>query len=187
MSIDPATCKPDQAYVVTLRSGATSIAMRLVGLNRRTPWAIPNGGNFVWLGDDEVAVLHRLVPEPEEKVLDVPTPPWDTLREAARIMHPPKVAPGLWTTTERYLRLEADRLEAEHRTAQEKAEQDAAREALIEKAAKALAFAGERNDLGVSSDVLWSNHLTPSTRERYLAQARALADAGFPAEPGEAS
>ncbi|WP_353107909.1 hypothetical protein [Gordonia sp. (in: high G+C Gram-positive bacteria)] len=120
MSIDPTTCKPDEAYVVTLRSGATSIAIRLVGLNRRTPWAIPNGGNFVWLGDDAVTVLHRLVPEQPERQQ------WETVR---------CIANESTTGRERTVLMNlADRLEDEHRAAQEKAEQDARRREIASEA-----------------------------------------------------
>ncbi|MEJ9078551.1 DUF349 domain-containing protein [Gordonia malaquae] len=133
--IDPTTCKPGEYYLVQRRD-YTAPAMRvdystldnLVDFR----WVIAGlNGNFT---DAAVTVLHRLVPEPEEKVLDVPMQPWEVLREAADIMHPKSHPTGLWTPEERALRDEAKRLEREHRAAQEKAEQDAAREALIEKA-----------------------------------------------------
>ncbi len=130
------------------------------------------------------------VPEVDDVVDAEVEEDWTILRKAAdAILHSGYDPTTLTTVLDvaDYLTGQAGRIEADHRAAQEKAAQDVAREALIVKAAKALAFAGERNDSGVSSDELWSNYLTPSTRERYLAQAHALADAGLLAEAGEAS
>lgn len=77
----------------------------------------------------------------------------------------------------------ADRLEAEHRAAQEAAAAEAEREKLIEQAARAMAYAVEPNDGQVSRDEMWDDHLTSVTQTHYLNQAAALVDAGWRPAP----
>lgn len=72
----------------------------------------------------------------------------------------------------------ADRLEA----AQQQADAD---EELIEKAARTLAFAAERNDLGVTESEMWARYLVRESRRRYLNQARALLAANLLRDGGE--
>lgn len=66
-----------------------------------------------------------------------------------------------------HLRREADRLEA----AQQQADAD---KELIEKAARTLAFAAERNDDGVTESEMWETYLIRESRRKYLDHARAL-------------
>ncbi|GEE00213.1 hypothetical protein nbrc107696_45880 [Gordonia spumicola] len=159
-TIDPTTCKPGEAYMVRV-DGRESIAVRLDDDSR--PWWITAGWRSddlnTWHPDSAVTVLHRLVPEPEEKVLDVPMQPWDILREAESIA---RHLDGIERSS---ILAHANHLEREHRAAQEKAEQDAAREALIVKAA--------------SVSVTHPNGAVVSVGLPY---ARALADAGYLAE-----
>lgn len=185
--IDPTTCKPDDVF--RIRVGDRVFVGERVDPEDYLQWRL-NRPASVWVRDVDVTVLHRLVPESDDVVDAEVEEDWTILRKAAdAILHSGYDPTTLTTVLDvaDYLTGQAGRIEADHRAAQEKAAQDVAREALIVKAAKALAFAGERNDSGVSSDELWSNYLTPSTRERYLAQAHALADAGLLAEAGEAS
>ncbi|WP_288337903.1 hypothetical protein [uncultured Gordonia sp.] len=65
-----------------------------------------------------------------------------------------------------------DRLEA----AQQQAD---AEEELIEKAARTLAFAAERNDDGVTESEMWETYLIRESRRKYLDHARALHRAGL--------
>lgn len=147
MSIDPATCGPDDAYVVRLpHRGRTHIAQR-INPNGEYSWrAIIEAGDLfdsTRYTDSQVTVLHRL---------DVPMQPWDVLEEAADLMHPKSHPTGLWTPEERALRDEAKRLEREHRAAKEKAEQDAARESLIEKANVRLRGLGDYDTICMLAD-----------------------------------
>lgn len=66
----------------------------------------------------------------------------------------------------------ADHLEA----AQQQAD---AEEELIEKAARTLAFAAERNDDGVTESEMWETYLIRESRRKYLDHARALHRAGL--------
>lgn len=94
--------------------------------------------------------------------------PWEVLREAAQIYE------RRWParTTGGDLRIAADRLEAEHRAAQEKAAADAKREKLIEKTARVIA---ESDDC----DLEWDSPSLDGLRHEYRVAARALADAGL--------
>lgn len=65
------------------------------------------------------------------------------------------------------IRAEGARLEA----AQQQAD---AEKSLIEKAAKVIAFAAERNDLGVTESEMWETYLASESRCKYLDYARAL-------------
>ena len=58
-------------------------------------------------------------------------------------------------------------------------------EELIEKAARTLAFAVERNDLGVTESEMWARYLVRESRRRYLDQARALLAANLLRDGGE--
>lgn len=66
--------------------------------------------------------------------------------------------------------------------AQQQADAD---EELIEKAARTLAFAVERNDDDVSESEMWGMCLTPESRFRYRNQARALLAANLLRDGGE--
>lgn len=54
-----------------------------------------------------------------------------------------------------------------------------AEEELIEKAARTLAFAAERNDDGVTESEMWETYLIRESRRKYLDHARALHRAGL--------
>lgn len=161
--IDPTTAfTPDVCRVRV--EGRETVAMR-IDPDGREPWIVAGTrrGSWTWEPDTKVTVLHRLVPEPEEKTLDAPTPDWDTLRAAAEIAYR-EDGHSLY-----YLQQLADRLEAEHRATQEKAEREkAAREALIERAAWVIQDADCESGMTLIST--------------YRALARALADAGYLAE-----
>ncbi|WP_336818936.1 hypothetical protein [Gordonia sp. MMO-8] len=177
MSIDRSACKPDEAYLVTLSNGRITVGLRL-DVNGEHPWFVPFQGNLVWCDDQQIEELHRLAPEPEEKVLDVPIQPWDTLRAAAQIVADDTTT---WANLDEICRTLdglADRLEAEHKATQERAEQDAAREALIEKAAEAM----WRADHAPASFADWT---FAADSGAYRLRARALADAGLLAEAVE--
>ena len=64
---------------------------------------------------------------------------------------------------------------AHHIERLEAAQQQAdAEKSLIEKAAKVIAFAAERNDLGVTESEMWETYLASESRCKYLDYARAL-------------
>lgn len=104
-----------------------------------------------------------------------PTPaerqPWDVLREAAVILESDGRTNGLT-----WLSVVADRLEAEHLAAQEKAATEAAREKLIEQAAQVLHRAGSFGQVREWADL-------GDDQEFFIVKARALADAGFLTAP----
>ena len=78
-TINPEDCKPDEAYAIRVGSRET-VGIRL-GMTRTTDqWITTVSGPWGWYSDDDITVLHRLVPEGEEKVLDVPMQSWDVLR-----------------------------------------------------------------------------------------------------------
>lgn len=69
---------------------------------------------------------------------------------------------------------------AHHIERLEAAQQQAdAEEELIEKAARTLAFAAERNDDGVTESEMWETYLIRESRRKYLDHARALHRAGL--------
>ncbi|AKJ72628.1 hypothetical protein PP301_gp094 [Gordonia phage GMA2] len=235
MTIDPSKCANDEAYMVELQNGRTTVGIRL-GQPHSTeagayPWLVPYWGSLVWCSDEQIktleplkqrpdkserdttsawkkiadhpllaecyadesgslidAVLARLdylasletaVSEPEEKVLDVPMQPWDILRAVAEVVIADGFAPTMLTTVldvADYLTGQAGRIEAEHRAAQEKAAADAAREALIVKAARIQCDA--IHGPGAFDDREPDDHV----RDRYVDSTRALADAGYLAE-----
>lgn len=102
--------------------------------------------------------------------------PWEVLWEAARIYHSSSPnAPGMENVTVDRLRSAADRLEAEHRAAQEAAEREAEREKLIEQAAQTM-FAHH------NPGTAWTA-VGQYTQDSFVEGARALADAGFLTDP----
>lgn len=186
--IDPTTCGPDDAYVVRLpHRGRTHIAQR-INPNGEYSWrAIIEAGDLfasTRYTDSQVTVLHRLVPEVDEVVDAEVEEDWTILCKAAdAILHSGYDPTTLTTVLDvaDYLTGQAGRIEADHRAAQEKAEQDAAREALIEKAARIQCDGfygpGAFDDRAPDDEV----------RKRYIDDCARLADAGLLAEPGEAS
>ncbi|MGB3302664.1 MAG: hypothetical protein WBA98_08240 [Gordonia sp. (in: high G+C Gram-positive bacteria)] len=160
--------KPGEAWLI--RVGDVEIPAIRCG-SKRFPWSFVDEET-----GDRNAVdgtpLRRLVPEPTA---------WETLRAAALIMS--DIAGVNPSRTESHLRDTAFRLEAEHAAAQAEAAADAARDALIEKAAQTIAYAIEPNDDDVSADYLWKRYLAHGSQERYRANARALADAGLLVDP----
>ncbi|AKJ72140.1 hypothetical protein GMA1_43 [Gordonia phage GMA1] len=179
--IDPTTCKPGEYYLVQRRD-YTAPAMRvdystldnLVDFR----WVIAGlNGNFT---DAAVTVLHRLVPESDDVVDAEVEEDWTILRKAAdAILHSGYDPTTLTTVLDvaDYLTGQAGRIEADHRAAQ----QEVAREVLIEKAARIQCDGfygpGAFDDRAPDDEV----------RKRYIDDCARLADAGLLAEPGEAS
>lgn len=165
-TINPKDCKPDEAYRVRVFAGREVTAMR-GDTGVCDPWIVTSadGLGHVWARDEDVTVLHRLVPEPEEKVLDVLMYPWETLSAAEALVFDLACRGPDERVARRVLVNLARRLEAEHQAAQEKAAADAAREAAIEKAAQVMVPYPNGASLSLGSDA-----------------ARALADAGLLAE-----
>ena len=95
-------------------------------------------------------------------------PDFEVLREAHQIAYD-LIGPMVWIDGLIGL---ADRLEAEHKAAQEKA----AREKLIEQAARILFHSDD-------SDLEWEDPALGKMRDEYRTNARALADAGFLTTP----
>lgn len=176
IQLDPTTCKPDDVF--RIRVGDRVFVGERVDPEDYLQWRL-NRPASVWARDEDVTVLHRLVPEADDVVdsevtvlhrLDVPMQPWDILREAESIA---RHLDGIERSS---ILAHANHLEREHRAAQEKAEQDVAREALIVKAARIQCDA--IHGPGAFDDREPDDHV----RDRYVDSTRALADAGLLAE-----
>ncbi|MGB3602745.1 MAG: hypothetical protein WBA38_04235 [Gordonia sp. (in: high G+C Gram-positive bacteria)] len=150
--------KPGEAWLI--RVGDVEIPAIRCG-SKRFPWSFVDEET-----GDRNAVdgtpLRRLVPEPTD---------WETLRTVADLLESHNLAGAatcIWL---------ANQLEAEHAAAQAEAAADAAREALIEKAAK-IQCDGYYGDGHFSS-------LAPTDgiRGRYIGDCARLADAGLLVDP----
>ncbi|GAC81666.1 hypothetical protein SAMN04488550_4180 [Gordonia malaquae] len=180
MSIDPTTCKPDDVF--RIRVGDRVFVGERVDPEDYLQWRL-NRPASVWVRDVDVTVLHRLVPEVDDVVDAEVEEDWTILRKAAdAILHSGYDPTTLTTVLDvaDYLTGQAGRIEADHRAAQEKAAADAAREVLIEKAARIQCDGfygpGAFDDRAPDDEV----------RKRYIDDCARLADAGLLAEPGEA-
>ncbi len=165
IQLDPTTCKPDDVF--RIRVGDRVFVGERVDPEDYLQWRL-NRPASVWVRDVDVTVLHRLVPEVDDVVDAEVEEDWTILRKAAdAILHSGYDPTTLTTVLDvaDYLTGQAGRIEADHRAAQEKAAADAAREALIVKAA--------------SVSVTHPNGAVVSVGLPY---ARALADAGYLAE-----
>ncbi|WP_353107789.1 hypothetical protein [Gordonia sp. (in: high G+C Gram-positive bacteria)] len=179
MTTDPTTCKPDDVY--RIRVGDREFVGERVDPEDYLQWRL-NRPASVWVRDVDVTVLHRLVPEVDEVVDAEVEEDWTILRKAAdAILHSGYDPTTLTTVLDvaDYLTGQAGRIEAEHRAAQEKAAADAAREALIVKAARIQCDA--IHGPGAFDDREPDDHV----RDRYVDSTRALADAGYLTEAVE--
>ncbi|WP_336790383.1 hypothetical protein [Gordonia malaquae] len=119
--IDPTTCTPGPYRVIF--EGVDRDAFRL-SHKSRPDWVIQKDHDLhLQTGHSAITVLHRLVPEAEATADEK----WVTLRKAADIYLRPPLGFGDDRARAMELNALADRLEAEHRAAQEKAAQDARR------------------------------------------------------------
>lgn len=175
MNIDPSTCKPDTPYWVRVPGIDRDVIGQRADPNDTYPWKVLTGqGNGPWYSDTGVTVLRPV----DESMTD-----WEILRSDADGQNPKHLRFAkavLWKCSPNHLGISlgpidvvgraliatADRLESEHKAAQEKADADAKREALIENAAETIAHA--RWDKA-------DEYVMPSARR----MAHALADAGL--------
>lgn len=131
---------------------------------------------------DVVHAITELAEKAEYAAQQLPTPDATNpahLRWAARMIDAHREMPrGTVSTPAAEMLHTADHLEA----AQQQADAD---EELIEKAARTLAFAVERNDDDVSESEMWGMCLTPESRFRYRNQARALLAANLLRDGGD--
>ena len=170
IQLDPTTCKPGDVF--RIRVGDRVFVGERVDPEDYLQWRLnrPTScpSSSVWVRDVDVTVLHRLVPEAEEETLDAPMQPWETLRRLADdhqqfcseyLRMPYEAAETVRTVSPGDIRKEADRLEADHRAAQEKAAADAKMDALIDESIDAYNRAAEaqasRAPLGSRDTAPW--------------------------------
>lgn len=164
MTIDPKSCDPYKHWLIRVNGGAPESGRRQDV--DALPWWTLSG----WAADDVVEVVCELVPAVER-------PEWEVLRDALDILDghdwPRDLeAPDVFD----FVHEVADGLEAEHKRAQAEKAAEAAREELIEQAARVLF---ESDDV----DLDWNDPGLDKMRGEYRGNARALADAGLLSAP----